>query len=112
VRQNQPLKIVGDARSGEHVPFKQFKIANALSLYFLSSSKEISLVGSWDRRAWLELIKVILVYRLYRITDINLQLLLLLYRLSDIRIRLDSRNKTHRRHAILRVYKVGKDGIG
>ena len=36
----------------------------------------------------------------------------LLYRLSDIRIGLNSRNKTYRRHVILRVYEVGKGGIG
>ncbi len=40
-KKNQPLKIVGNARLGEHVPFKQFKIANALSLYFLSSLKKV-----------------------------------------------------------------------
>jgi hypothetical protein len=99
-------------------------------------SKEISLVGSWDRRAWLKLIKVVFSLPLisnnrYKLTTpftlisvvrykdwvrLGLDILpgqfRLLYRLSDIRIGLNSRSKTYRRHAILRVHKVGKGRIG
>ncbi len=66
MKQNRPLEIIGDARSSEHVPFRQSETANALSpLSFLS--QKILLVNFQDRRPLFELIKV--VFSLSLISD-------------------------------------------
>ncbi len=120
----------------KHVPVRQFEIVIPLSLSFLFSLLRIffsvfpgppgfvqitkdcfSLPLISDNQYKLTtLLTLISVIRYKDQVRLGLDILpgqfRLLYRLTDIRIGLDSRNKTYRRHVIFRVYKVGKGGIG